>query len=87
LENLGHFEAYIQKNGESVNCRFKAGEHTKKTVETSILNLSNRLKSKGFKLDAWSFLEESEPFTPLDPEPETGGKQAGGELVNLDLKA
>jgi hypothetical protein len=89
LEALGHFEAYIQRSGENVNCRFKAGEFTRKAVETSIVNLSDRLRNKGFRLEAWSFLDETEPFTPLDTEPaaDNAKKPLADELINLDIKA
>ncbi|MDR1705260.1 MAG: hypothetical protein LBS19_11335 [Clostridiales bacterium] len=89
LDALGHFEAYIQRSGEHVNCRFKAGEFCRKAVETSIVNLSDRLRNKGFRLEAWSFLDETEPFTPLDTEPSEDNvkKPLTGELINLDIKA
>lgn len=66
---LGHFEAYIQRDNQSVACRFKVPEHTRELLAATIGQLQAKLKAKGFSLEACSFVKEGDPFTLLEPEP------------------
>lgn len=86
--NLGHFEAYIQKNGKSVLCRFKAGEEAAALISGEIARLSEMLAEKGFNLDGYTFSKLSEPFTILDagPPAANGAFDAAG-LYRVDIKA
>ena len=64
---LGHFETYIQKNGQAVSCQFRLeNEETEQLVRANIHKLDNLLKEHRFMLESFTFLIGDRPFTLLD---------------------
>jgi hypothetical protein len=65
--NLGHFETYVQKTSQSVNCQFRLRDkHVEQLVRTHIHELEALLREYRYSLDAFSFLPQGEPYTLLD---------------------
>jgi hypothetical protein len=64
---LGHFEAYVQKDGHSVNCQFRLrDEAVERLVRENIHKLDALLAEYRLSLAAYSFLPSGKPFTLLD---------------------
>lgn len=64
---LGHFETYVQKDGQGVRCQFRlASEEVEHLVRKNIHRLDAQLKSHNYNLDAFSFLVGDKPFTLMD---------------------
>jgi hypothetical protein len=64
---LGHFETYVQKNGNSVICQFRldnAGIEQK--VRNHIHELETLLRNHQFSLSGFSFTAPGKPYTLLD---------------------
>ena len=85
---LGHFEAYIQKNGPSVTIRFKTEDEIRPAVAGSVHELAEMLESVGYRLDSYAFDERNEPFALSDEEPlAEQGRKGFEDNMNLDIKA
>ena len=64
---LGHFETYLQKEGQAVRCQFRLeNEDVENLVRANIHKLNDLLKSHDFLLESFTFLIGDKPFSILD---------------------
>ena len=65
--NLGHFETYVQKEGQAIRCQFRLeNEEIEQLVRANIHLLDAQLKDHRYMLDAFTFITGERPFNLLD---------------------
>ena len=64
---LGHFETYVQKEGQAVHCQFRLEtEDIENLVRANIHKLDSQLKEYRYALESFTFIVGDRPFTLLD---------------------
>lgn len=67
---LGHLEAYVQKNNQSITCQFRLqSDEIQKLVSQNISSLNAYLSNYNLSLENVSYKKINEPFTVVDNEP------------------
>jgi hypothetical protein len=79
---MGHFETYVQKNAQSVNCQFRLRDkNIEDLVRKNIHKLEALLLENHFSLDAFSFLPQDEPYGVLTS-PEMFNDESASEAAD-----
>ena len=61
---MGHFETYVQKNGQAIRCQFRLeNDRIEQLVRANIHKLDSLLREYQYALEAFTFLIGSEPFS------------------------
>ncbi|MCL2707530.1 MAG: hypothetical protein FWF03_00275, partial [Defluviitaleaceae bacterium] len=88
---LGHFEAFVLKNGESIGCQFRLrDEAVERLVKNNLGKLEKSLRGCGLSLDSFSFLPNGEPYRLPSPPPAADGNRAAPAVkskLGIDVKA
>lgn len=90
LSSLGHFEVYVQKSKNDINCQFRVENNAiEKIVRNNIEILNKLFENTGLVLSNYSFKEITEKFSIFDSNPDEPQFSTDDFLkrFSFDLKA